>query len=335
MKKKSVKIIFIIIIIIGFLIIGLFCYIKTLIANPQRPIIWGVTFSSQFSRQLNHDWQKTLKAILDELRPPKIRIIAYWEDMEKTKGEINFSDLDWQMNEAQKRNIKVILVAGMKVPRWAECHIPDWAKELSAEKREAALNIYLGKIVERFRGMPNLYAWQVENEPFLWFGQCPERGKNFLSNEISSVKSIDPNRPIIITDSGEFGLWYKAVQFGDIFGTTMYRRVHNKIFGYIDYHLPPGFFILKEKIIRFLINNYQKRFIVVELAAEPWMERQLYETAIEEQLKLFDLEFFKNTIDYAKATNFNEYYFWGAEWWYFLKQNNHPEIWDEAKKLWQ
>lgn len=334
MKKKNVKIVFIIIVIIGFLIIGWIFYIKTLTVNLQRPIIWGVTFSSQFSRQLNHDWQQTFKAILDELQPPKIRLVAYWEDMEKNESEINFSDLDWQMSEAQKRNIKVILVIGMKVPRWAECHIPDWAKELSAEEREAALDTYLGKIVERYKGTSNLYAWQVENEPFLWFGQCPERGKDFISNEILSVKSIDPNHPVIITDSGELGIWYKAAKAGDIFGTTMYRRVHNKVFGYIDYHLPPKFFILKEKIISFLINNYQKKFIVVELAAEPWMEHQLYETTIEEQFKLFNLEFFKNTIDYAKAANFDEYYFWGAEWWYFLKQNGHPEIWNEAKKLW-
>lgn len=333
MKKKSVKIIFIIAITIFLIIAGLLCYLKTLTVDPQRPIIWGITFSSQFSRQLNHDWQQTFKAILDELQPSKIRLIAYWEDMEKNKDEIDFFDLDWQMNEAQKRNIEAILVIGMKVPRWAECHIPDWAKELSAEERELALKTYLEKIVERYKDMSNLYAWQIENEPFLWFGQCPERGKNFISNEILSVKSIDPSHPVVITDSGEFGLWYKAMKLGDIFGTTMYRRVHNKFFGYIDYHLPPKFFILKEKIARFVTNNHKKKIIVTELAAEPWMEHQLYETTIEEQFKVFDLEFFKDTINYAKAAGFDEYYFWGAEWWYFLKQNNHPEIWNEAKKL--
>ena len=29
-----------------------------------------------------------------------------------------------------------------------------------------------------------------------------------------------------------------------------------------------------------------------------------------------------------------EFYLWGAEWWYWMKEKqNKPEIWDEAKKL--
>ena len=239
------------------------------------------------------------------------------------------------MNEVKDRNINVILVIGMKVPRWPECHLPDFVKELSIEKREEALGKYLRKIIERYKNRSILYAWQVENEPFLRFGQCPERERDFLSNEITLVKSIDPIHPVIVTDSGELGLWYKAARVGDIFGTTMYRRVHSDLWGYVDYHLPPGFFVLKEKLVRFFISNQSKKFIVVELAAEPWLKKQLYETTIEEQFKFFDLEFFKNTIDYAKAAGFNEYYLWGAEWWYYLKINGHPEIWEEAKKLWR
>ena len=42
---------------------------------------------------------------------------------------------------------------------------------------------------------------------------------------------------------------------------------------------------------------------------------------------------FISTIDYAKQTGFSEYYWWGAEWWYYLKQNGHPEYWDKVKEL--
>ena len=41
----------------------------------------------------------------------------------------------------------------------------------------------------------------------------------------------------------------------------------------------------------------------------------------------------KYTIDYAKQAGFSDYYLWGAEWWYYLKQNNHPEYWDYVKGL--
>ncbi len=303
--------------------------------NPSRPIYWGVAFSSKFSRELGLDPKENFKAILDDLRVDRIRLIAYWDQIEKEKNSFDFSDLDSQISEAKKRNIKMILVIGMKVPRWPECHLPDFVKSVSPEEREKELGAYLGEIVNRYKNNRAIVMWQVENEPFFPFGECPKRGDNFLLNEISLIKSLDGSRPILVTDSGELGLWLKAAKVGDIFGTTMYRRIYNKYFGRVDYHLPPEFFILKEKATRFLINDYNKKFIVIELAAEPWMAKQIYETPVEDQLKFFDLDFFKDTIQYAKSAGFDEYYLWGAEWWYYLKVRGHSEIWNEAKKLWK
>lgn len=303
-------------------------------AEPNRQIGWGVTFSDKFSRNLGIDPKKSFIAILDGLKIDRVRLIAYWDEIEKEKSHFDFSGLDWQINEAQKRNIKIILAIGMKVPRWPECHLPGFVKSISSEEREKELKLYMTKTVNRYKSNGAITAWQVENEPFFPFGECPQRGKSFLLNEVSVVKSLDRSRPVLITDSGELGLWLKAAKAGDIFGTTMYRRVYNKYFGQVNYHLPSEFFILKEKATRFLINDYNKKFIVIELAVEPWMAKQIYETLPQEQLRSFDLNFFKDTINYANSTGFNEYYLWGAEWWYYLKINGHPEIWEEAKKLW-
>ncbi|MEK7198194.1 MAG: beta-galactosidase, partial [Patescibacteria group bacterium] len=303
--------------------------------NLNRYINWGATFSDKFSRELGLDPKENFKAIVDDLKVKKIRLIAYWDEIEREKNSFDFSNLDWQINEAEKRNVKIILALGMKVPRWPECHLPDWAKTLSKEVREKELLLYLEEIVKRYQNNKAIEIWQIENEPFLWFGECPKRGKDFLSSEISLVKSLDSSRLILVTESGEIGFWPKAAKSGDIFGTTMYRRIYNKYFGQINYHLPPEFFILKEKATRFLINDYNKKFIVIELAAEPWMAKQIYETTPEEQLKFFDFDFFKDTIQYAKLAGFDEYYLWGAEWWYYMKINGHPEFWEEAKKIWQ
>lgn len=319
------------------IVIGLFLMVfsQFYLVNNNRQINWGVTFSDKFSRQLGLDPKKNFISILDDLSVDRVRLIAYWDDIEKEKDIFDFSELDWQIDEARKRNVKIILAVGMKVPRWPECHLPDWIKTLSAEEREKELKLYLAEIIKRYKNDKVIKIWQVENEPFLWFGQCPKRGKSFVSDEISFVKSLDSSRPILITESGELGWWPKAARRGNIFGTTMYRRVYNKYFGEINYHLPPDFFILKEKTTRFLINDYNKKFIVIELAAEPWTAKQIYEIGPEEQLKSFSSEFFKDTIQYAKLTGFDEYYLWGAEWWYYLKINGYPEIWEEAKKLWR
>lgn len=317
--------------------IGLFLILVNQIppANSNRPIGWGVTFSDKFSSQLGLDSKENFKAILDNLKVDRVRLIAYWDEIEKERNSFDFSNLDWQVSEAQKRNIKIILAIGMKVPRWPECHLPDFVKSISLEEREKELKLYLREIVNRYKNNKAVAMWQVENEPFFPFGECPKRGKDFLLNEISLVKSLDKSRQILVTDSGELGLWLKAAKSGDIFGTTMYRQVYNKYFGRVNYYLPPEFFIFKEKMTKFLIKDRDKKFVVIELAAEPWMQKQIYETPISEQFKFFDYNFFKDTVSYAKETGFDEYYFWGAEWWYYLKINGYPEIWDEAKKLWQ
>src|SRR3989344_4349985 len=294
--------------------------------DEARPIVWGVTFSQKFSEMLGLDWRENYDAILNDLKPERVRLIAYWDMIEPEEGKFDFNDLDYQMDLAEKNNIGVILAVGQKLPRWPECHIPDWAKS------DRDLLQYIEAVVGRYKNHSALIYWQVENEPFLPFGECPKLDKELLEKEIALVKSFDPEHPVLITDSGEVGRWYSAVRVGDVFGTTMYRRVYNDFFGFIDYHLPPEFFRVKEKIIRRLTDEYDKKFIVIELAAEPWLPKQLYETRVEDQLKNFDLDFFKNTVDYAKAANFGEYYLWGAEWWFWLKvKHNMPEFWDFAK----
>ncbi len=290
--------------------------------QSERPIAWGVTFSAKFSRELGLDWQENFEAILRDLKPKKLRLIAYWDEIEKTPGELNFADLDFELERAREADARVALVIGMKVPRWPECHIPAWARPLQTEEREAALRTYLQNLVTRYLGHPAIQLWQIENEPFLAFGKCPERGKDFIARETALVKSLDPARPTLVTDGGEFGLWYKAARSGDIFGTTMYRKAYPRfigpLFGVVEYPIAPGYFRWKERVIRWVNRDPEKRFIVSELQGEPWGPNVLlYELDPQEQIELFSPEYFRNTIEYAKAAGFDEYYLWGAEWWFW------------------
>ena len=54
---------------------------------------------------------------------------------------------------------------------------------------------------------------------------------------------------------------------------------------------------------------------------------------IEEQLKAFDINQFKENIEYAEEVGFERNYLWGPEWWYWMKEKGHPEFWEEAEKL--
>ena len=334
------KIIATILILLGLGWLGLTAYAESIPVNVNRPITWGITFSDEYSKRLGLDWRANFQAIVTELHPKKMRLIAYWDEIEKQQGQYDFSDLDWQMERAREQGIKIVLVVGMKEPRWPECHIPDWAQALSLEERETALGGFITSVVGRYRSNPALQMWQVENEPFLKFGLCAMRPRSALESEIALVRTLDPDvtHKIMTTDGGEFGFWFWAIRTGDIFGTTMYRRVYppsvGRYTGIIDYPLAPSFFRLKERALRLLTGEYKKPFVVIELQAEPWGKVEAPLLPYEEQINIFPPDYFHETIEYAKDTGFDEYYLWGAEWWYWAREkHSDPQYWNMVKNL--
>jgi drug/metabolite transporter (DMT)-like permease len=339
-KVLAGKLTALVVISIGVTLVGLGSWAQATTPDPNRPVTWGVTFSQKFAELFDYgagrDWQDAYDAMIDDLGTRHLRLVAYWDLIESEEGKYDFSGLDYQMRRAEEVGADVILVVGKKVPRWPECHFPVWTSTLSREQKDAYVLQFTQKVVERYKDSPVLRYWQVENEPFLAFGEgeCVLSGREFLDTEIDLAKSLDPNTPILMTDSGEIGPWFRAAKRGDVFGTTMYRRVHNDRFGNFEYPLGPSFFRFKELLTRTIIGDFEKKFLVIELGMEPWLKRQPYETTPEEQFKVFDYAFFKDSIRYAKETGFDEYYLWGVEWWYWHKvKHNNPSFWEEARKL--
>jgi len=328
--KKILKKLFLVILFL-FLIFANCLFIGE--TKPAKEISWGVNFSQKHAQNLGLDWKETYLALLDDLGVKNLKVAAQWDLIEPEGDKFYFDDLDWQISGAEKRDAKILLVIGMKTGRWPECHIPEWAKDLSKEEQQKEILEMLREIVLRYRGSKAIRAWQIENEPFFPFGECPWVDKNFLKEEINLVKSLDQkHRQVVISDSGEGSFWIQTAQFGDIMGTTMYKKVWFKQLGvYIHYPFPPTFYWRKAQIIKKLFG---KETICVELQAEPWCKSLLYDCPLEEQKKTMNLEQFKKNIDFAKKTGLKEFYLWGGEWWYWLKEKqNRPEIWNEARKL--
>ena len=312
----------------------IFAYFFLGSAKESNNISWGVNFSQKHASSLGLDFKEVYLDILDDLGVKQIKLGTYWDYIEYEKGKYDFSDLDFLIEEAEKREAKIILVIGMKTIGWPECHIPTWAKDLSKEKQQESILQYLTSIVERYKGKEVISYWQVENEPFFTFGECPWKDRNFLKQEIDLVHSLDPTRKIIITESGEIPFWFQAAKHGDIVGVTTYRKVWSKELNiHITYPLPAVFYNRKAKLINFFFN---KPVIGVELQAEPWSKELIYNSTLEEQEKSMNLDQFKKNIAYAKKTGFDQFYLWGAEWWYWLKdEHNRGEIWNEAKNLFE
>lgn len=303
--------------------------------NPYpNQIKYGVTFSPSYAGYLKLDWRSTYLQILDGLKVKNLRIPTYWDVAEAIRGRYDFGQTDYLLDEAGKRGVKVMLILGMRQPRWPECQIPAWAKNLTVVGRQQQVLEFIQKTVERYKDRPEIWAWQVENEPFVsWFGEsCDPPDKKFLQAEVMMVKKLD-SRPVVITDSGEWSSWISAMRSSDILGISVYRKAHNQLLhSYITYPFPALMYPLKSTLARLLAPQNQKT-IISELQVEPWLQTGALDTSLEEQLKLFSLTDFKNNIEYAKKIGFDEIYLWGVEWWYFMAERGHPEYLEYAGSL--
>lgn len=296
---------------------------------------YGASFSRFHTDELGLDWKEAYLALQNDLGVKHFRFSAHWPITEPEKDKYNFSELDFQIAEAQRNGASVILAVGRRLPGWPECHIPGWAMQLSAEKRETELLELITLIVNRYKSYDSIIYWQVENEPFLTYfsrSACGPLDKEFLEKEISLVKELDPSRPVMVTDSGEFGNWLQAYSRADVFGTSLYLYVWPRSIGFpIRYPITPAFFRIKNSIVRLVLGA--KPSFVVELSAEPWLLQPIVDTSLEVQMERMGIDKFNEMIDFSSKTGFNGFYLWGAEWWYWLKLQGHSDHWNRAKEL--
>ena len=306
----------------------------------QTNITWGVDFSQFQAEYLKLDWKATYLSIINDLGVKNIKIHTNWKLVETGKDTYDFDDTDWQIQQAEQNNVSIIYVLGMKTGRWPECHIADWALGLSEKDQQSELLKYITAVVSRYKNSKAITYWQVENEPLFKFGECPSwyyDNDDFLKQEVALVKSLDPSRQIIISDSGENSDWFDAAKIGDIVGITMYRNTWPKgidTFNSDSYaFLNPTYYAKKVQTIQ---KTFNKQVICIELQAEPWASGPLMQAPLSEQLKSMNPEMINEDVAFAKQTGLSKFYFWGVEWWYWLKTTqNQPGIWNEAKQLFQ
>lgn len=332
MKIKMLQIILLTLII---LVLAVFLYFFVGWAPQQKNITWGVNFSQMQAENLKLDWKKTYLALLEDLGAKHVKLLTQWDFVEGKRDDFYFNDIDWQIEQAEQRGAKLIYVVGMKSGRWPECHQPVWVGNISKPKQQEELLNYIKEIVLRYKDSKSIVAWQAENEPLFHFGQCPWYDKDFLTKEVALIKSLDPTRPVIVSDSGEQSLWLGVAGIADIVGVTIYRKAWfhftDTLGFYFDFPLLPVTYFRKAELIKYFFG---KPVISIELQAEPWTAKSFYDVSLQEQEKTMDLDQFKANITYAKKTGLGEFYLWGAEWWFWLKEKQgKPEIWNEARNL--
>jgi len=317
--------------IIGVLILGLYFtdIVTSNLGNRTNRITVGATFSKPYAELLGLDWKAAYRATLDDLGERHLRIPAYWDDIEPEPGVFNFENVDWQVEEARKRNAAVILAVGRKLPRWPECRMPAWATGMNETLLRARILTMVEKTVRHLANYPNIVMWQVENEPFFPFGDCPEPDRALLKQEIQVVHAID-NRPVMVTESGELSTWVNAASVADVLGISTYRVVWDKRLGYLYWPITPTTYSRRASAI----GSFVDHIIISELQAEPWAPSGMTSMSVDDQLKLMNPQRLRDNVTFAERTGFPAAYLWGVEWWYWLKvMKGRPEMWEAGRQI--
>lgn len=314
--------------LVGIVLIGFGLYILAFAYTHPQHTTLGVTYSPRYAASLGLNPKVTFIQMLNDLNPKTVRLPIYWDQVEPKKGKFDFSVSDYYVKQLERNNVQATLVIGMKVPRFPECYIPSWVDKSNSSTLDSDLYDELKAVVSHYKDSPSLSVWQVENEPLFPFGVCPNTDFSRLKTEVAIVHLLDPNHPVMVTESGEFGLWLTTASISDIVGTTLYRRTLAPYIPQFKSPLPPFFYQFKGEITDLFFPN--RKIYVSELQAEPWANQPLNTTSIDYQLLSFPVGDLKENVEFCQEAGFDTIYLWGVEWWYYLKKLGHPEYLNSA-----
>lgn len=305
-------------------------YIAT---QAHKEFKFGATFIPSYARYFDLEPQETMQAMIDDLNIRHFRLVSYWDEIEKTPGTYDFSELDWQFKKVEAAGGTVSLALGLRQPRWPECHMPEWATNQPKQQWYGELKTFIGEVVNRYKDSPALDTYQLENEFFLSvFGICTDFNRDRLVDEFDYVKQLDPNHKIIVTRSNNAWGWPVNEPKPDISGVSIYKRVWDKTITkrYFEYPFPAWFYAFLAGGTKLFTG---RDLIVHELQTESWgPDKGIKEMTIEEQNESLNAERLTDRIAYGKATGMREIDLWGVESWYWRKTKmNDPSLWEAGK----
>ena len=306
---------FVLIASIAFLIILGFMYgIAKWYQLSQRstPYTMGVTFVPDYAQSLGLNPNATMNALMNDMHVKNFRLVSYWSDIEPSPGRYDFEQLDSEFQQADAAHAHILLVVGLRQPRWPECHPPSWVNTAAPERQwEPQLEQFMTTVVNRYKDNPALSSYQVENEYFLkGFGDCQNFDRNRLVSEYNLVKKLDPNHPIIVSRSNNAIGFPIGAPTPNEYGLSLYRRVWNTFVfhTYLEYPFPSWYYAF----LAGMQEIYQHRnTIIAEMQAEAWPPhgQTIPQTSLAEQNKSLNAKRLQGVFTYAHPTGIRTVYF--------------------------
>jgi len=303
--------------------------------TPRGECRLGISFRPRQVEAFGLDGRSTLEQLLAypfEL----IRIAAYWDRIEPRDGAFDTTELDWQLEAAERAGKQVILgVGAVKNFGYPEVYVPKHQlgtplKEgslVTPESHPALLAVakrFISRVVATYASRPSIIAWQLEHEAVdpLGVEHSWRLSEAFVKSELATLREADarpvlmngflPMSPVVALnqrwstrDQGDS--LAVAARLADIVGVDYYPRHALVRLG------PRTLYVDGSRRVIPKISG--KRVMFSEGQAEPWetvttppnpASRYLFSCGPEQLIRNF------NTAMTARP---EAYLFWGAEYW--------------------
>ena len=179
--------------------------------EPGGRALLGISFRPRQAEAFGLDPRDSLKAMLG-YPFEVVRLSAYWNRIEPEPGRFDTSELDWQLDAAERAGKQVIVCLGpVKSFGYPEYFVPD--HRLAAPLPEGSLIgpathpallaagiAHVRRLVERYKDRPAIVAWQVEHEAVdpLGVEHSWRLSADFVGEEVAAVRAADPARPVMM-----------------------------------------------------------------------------------------------------------------------------------------
>lgn len=340
-------------------------YVANAFANPipQRKFDlnfrpqYGVTYSFEQAGWYGLDPKQAYLQLLDEFDFKWVRLPFFWDQMTQLRqgydGQVNydyvfnsrFDDLEFAIEEADKRGVKVIVVLGAKTPYYPEFHLPAnvrskirFGDRLTADHPIAKDLLDVDRaVVKKLSVYDNIIYWQVENEPLIGNVNRLKIEPSLIAAEVDVVRNVDFKKRPIILNHAATGFYDKSwkdllliLKPDDVFAVNAFFKTKGtdlfsaKLAGREIHILWPDHLVWPVHSWMFLSPNFDAikkeveetgfRFWVLEMQAEPYIKK--LDEAVDPLLSF-------ESADIAVAERFLRSYqiesvgLWGAHFWQY------------------
>jgi hypothetical protein len=325
--------------------------------EPRESTRLGISFRPLQAEAMGLQPKSTMAALL-EYPYVLVRLAAHWNRLEPARGAFDPSDLDWQIDAAERAGKQILLGLGaVKNFGYPELFVPQHrlgtpllegsliSKSSHLELLGAALE-FMTRVVERYRDRPSIIAWQVEHEAVdpLGMEHSWRLATSFVEEEIAAVRRLDPDRPIVLNGFLPMSLpvalfqWWRtrdqgdsltlAQSMADIVGVDLYPCHALAAAGGYGFYMGAGERAWNHRSRRLLAPKAVKgqRMMITEGQAEPWESVTVPPNALGRAMASCPpervIENYNRCMRWARQTGstLDAYLFWGAEYWLLRQQ---------------